>query len=673
MTRRLIWMFNAPELTVAFADELTKVALVQLRTSRDNKRARMKAIKENEDFYYNIIAKSLRNPFNDCFPFMSGFVDTLMAKIDDAPKIKYGYTDIADYKLSLKYTAAFEVESESSEVNNKWPLKDRLAKRNAIFSGRAIYKYYAESFPDYMSNLFTVDHYDFHCEPRGGTMLENHLFCGEEGIFKTKEELIDGAANGYYDGVQVQQIIHPELDRKDNTEVEDDRVNRERDLGLDSTTNNYVGQDTYRFCEWYLTYKGFRWYLLFNIETGVWVRAKLLTDVFPSGKYPYVTWATNEESVVFWSKAPADDAKIIAKNINLLLNQELYNRQKNNDGQHLYDPTMIKDIDALVNPRPDGKIPVDTKNGTKPLANAVYAFKTGEIKGTIDMVSFLDSYSGQKSGVTPSTQGASDQKRVGIYFGDLKEVQDRLGLLNNSYREAWQEIGVRFMEGVDEHMSKPMELKIMGPKGYEQTTLSNKEKRARAFNIKVTGGTIEEQKDAIKNQQKQQALALLVAVNPRWHDEQILKTAGWSDEDIRNAFDGASMADKEIISMAAQAIDQIISGKTPRKFLGATAGYMQYIIDEATRGDYELETFTKLLDFAMSHADTAIRNENLNADKLLRAKMMSDSGMGAGDGGGPISTVRKPVVPNNTPNANPSNGPAPTPTPAAPPTAPPMM
>lgn len=632
----------------------------------------MRDIMESENYYAGVAPKSMVRENNDPFPFVSGFVDHLYAELDDAPDLNFSHTDEADLKYSKKVKAFFDSEKESALPHNKWALKDRYVKKFAIFSGRGIFKYFAESEPVYKSNLQVVDHYDFHCEPGGGGHLENHLFCGQEAIFKTKDELIDGAQDEYYDQTQIAKLTTMASGNvyKDNQDDYNNRLNRYRSLKLDPQSNNYVGTELFKFCEWYLTMDGQRWYVLFEERTGIWVRCKALKDIFApvestgDALWPYVSWATHEDGMVFWSKAPCDDARSIAKRIDKLLNQEIYNRDKKNKGTRLYDPLMIEDVEALADERPDGLIPVNTRNGKRNLNQAMYNVQHGEITGTLDLVQFLDSYYGQKSGSTPNSVSApaKDQK-VGIYFGELQQVEKRLTIYNISYREAWQELGIRFMIGLDDHLQGDQPIQLMGANGIEWGTLTRDDlKRNRPIKIKVSGGSEEAQKNEIQNERKIKALAATTTVNPRWKDREILKASGYTDDSLKDAFASMDGTDEDLMSEAAQAITDIEMGKKPRLNRGANTAFMQKILDysyglNVESEEKEMKIAHALVDYAIAHIDIVSENENRSVVELIKAKTGTQPSENGMNGGG-ASAVQNAAV-NATSNATPSSfGPA---------------
>ena len=633
-------MIDVPELTMDVADEIAKTAKVQLRTSRQYKLPRMKDIGESEDLYFGIAKKQVRNPFNECFPFMSGFVDGLMAKLDDVPEVEITHQDEADFNSARKYQALFNQQVNSTLPHAKWALKDRWCRKLAIFSGVGIYCIYGETFDgEFRLNFSTEDYYDFHCEPGGGGDLEDHLFCGVEGVFKTREQLLTGVQNGYYDESQVMKLLTMgnSSDYKQNDDAYNQRLNRHRGLGLDPQSNNYVGQDLYKFCQWYLNYKGVRWYCLFEENTGTWVRVKPLRDLFPivpstgEALWPYVAWHTNEEARVFWSKAPCDDARPIGVTINRLLNQELYNREKKNMGQRAYDPEMYQDVEALADWRPDGLVPFDSKGGTRKAGDGIYRFEVGDLGGSVDLVQFLDGYTSQKTGTTTQqqTQKPADQK-VGIFFGEMKQIEERVSLYNKSFKEAWAQVAYRAVQAFDDHITKPIAVQMMGSDGLEWDEFTPADKvRKRDFGIKIKGGNDELQESLAKDARKAAALRMVTTANPRWKDMEILKGAGYSDEELKDAFSNVPPASMSLISEAAKAVDDIAAGKKPKINHSANIAFCQKLLDEALEINDE-EVQTRIYDYIIAHGKIVAGNEARTAVSMLQDKRMAAFNTGLG-------------------------------------------
>lgn len=660
------------------ADEIARTASLQLTMSRQFKYPRMKEIAESENLYYGVVKKTIKNPFNESFPYMSGFIDTLMSGVDDPPTVELEHKDEADYKPAKKYESFIAQEMQSPLPSAQWALKDRWVKKFAIFSGFGVYCLSAETYEgNFTMNLEVVDYYDFHCEPAGGGDLENHLFCGRENIFKTEEQLLEGAKAERYDAIQVTKLMDSSSKSvyKENEDQLNLRINRYRAMGLDPITSNYTGQSLYKLAEWYLTYRGVRWYCLFDPKTKIWVRIKALREVFKpipqtgEALWPFVAWHTNEDARLFYSKAPADDARPVGLTINRLLNQELYNREKKNTGKYAYDPNMFYDTEALNSWRPDEGVPFDSKNGTRSPAQGYMKFQQGDLTSSIDLVQFLDAYSGQKTATTPGSQGqAPSQQKVGIFFGELKQIQGRLGLMNKSYMGAWQQLVYRAIMLIDDQLTGSVAIQMLGAAGIEWDELTPQDKqRVRDFGIQIKSAGDQEVEEQQSGQRKIAALQLTMSVNPKWKDIQLLKAAGYTSEDLKNAFVDVPMGTEELMSEAMQELNDIARGKTPKLNQSANLAWANKLMQEALEID-DLKTKNSVYKYITAHADIVSRNEAQSVATLLRNKAIAALTVPANPAAAPASPMpgslpspfgnMTPSV-NNTPPAVPL--PAPTP------------
>ncbi len=650
------FLIPVPELTRDLANRIGRAAKQQLDTSISYKAPRLKSIKENEDLYFGIVDKQLKNPFSESFPFMSGSVDYTLARVDDPPRVRFKARRTAAYKAAQKLQAAWDAHLNSPLPDAKYRLKDRNGKKLSIMGGRAIHKYFAEA-PEgkYRSVFSTVDYKLFHCQPDGGGHLENHLFCGEEGIFLTDKQLARGAQLGYYDAENVGTLIKGvgQSDYQTTQDEQNEVHSRHAALGLDPKTHSYVGQNVLQFVDWYITFEGVRWYVLFEKQTGTWIRVKPLRSLasIPSGYneslYPYTSWAMFEEYGLFWSKGSADDWRPAAKYLNRVLNQELYNREKQNKGVRAYDPDMVLDIGALADWRPDGLIPVKRANKGEALSNAFFEFKVGGLTGSLDLATYVENFFGRNTGNTPGSKGASEKdKKVGIFFGELQQIDEFIGTRNKSYTEMYEELAVRFLIGLKDNLSdEGLEIEMVGEAGFESETLTKEDlKYIDMISISVTGGTEEDERNIVDRNEKRTILAGLSTVNPRWRDEQMLRTGPFNEEEIREAFNYQPNLTKALMAEAAQACEAIKEGRTPKLNPGANAAFIEYIKNVATSNE-ELsdELREKMLDYAIEHGQIAAENEaraalEINGQRAQMAAAAAAAGGGEG-GGAPIEDV----------------------------------
>jgi hypothetical protein len=592
--------------------EIVKQARAEYDAGLQFRHAREKDWKLAEDQYFNRQVKSLKQRYNVPVPIIPGFVETLLSKIDDPPALKFGPGEEADYKAALKTQAMYE--QDSTREDHDWELIDLDGKKQAILYGRAVKKFYTVSKPEYKANLEVVDVYDFIADPIGGNDVEKHRFVMQDNLFKGKEELKQGVEMGIYDPKAVEKIINATSQDKlvDNDNVHKSKQSRLMALGLDGITYNYAGQSLYKFIEAGTIWKGKRYYVLFNYETGLAVRCEPLTEVFKSNLWWFTSWASHPDIFNFWSKAAVDDIVPLAEMIRVLINQELDNRQKRNWGMRAYDPDMFPNPSEL-NWRPDGLVAV--KSGTtkvQQIQSGLYQFETPELNGTINLTQYLDTIIGQKTGVTADAQGSSEEDKVGIYYGNLQQVADRLGLQNKYYKKCWKAIGRRYVWGLFEHLRTPIAVRVIGEKGAEWDELKRTEV-VPTWDIKVEGGNAQMQADEVKKKRLQEVMATLtpdelMITSPRWRAETKFRIGGVEEDEIRMAFDMQNEGNREILSEASQLIQDCLKGKPYKLNRGANTAFVQKILDYAYDTNLPDDQFNKLIEIAEAHMPIAAEN-----------------------------------------------------------------
>lgn len=575
------------------ATKLTDIALKQLQTSTTYKQPRMNKIKKSEDLYFNKIRQKLRSKYNIPLPMMSGFVDTLEADLDDPIELEFAHTDPADYLAVKKVNAAWQKEAKSVKPNAKWQLKMRWDKKLAIMSGRGIQKIYAESDPEYKNYLEIVSYKYFHCQPSGGGNLENHLFVGQENIKRTRESLWDNANNGLYYKDTVTKLLEYVNSEQNFTEgydnlhaTMDDPYSRFKGLDLDPESNNYTGQVIFNLCEWGLTYRNKRYYLLFDPYTKLPIRCEELKDIMPTGLWWFTSWATHEDPDIFWSKAYTDDFYPVCAAAIDLFNQELTNRAMQNSRARAFDISMFPDVSKLDEAgwREDALVPVNTQNGLRRIADGLYEFKTPELNGTISTIDWLEAKIGKETGVTDLSQGAGKgSKNVNVQFANLQEAQKRIGHKARSYTECWQEIGIRYVQGLQEHLTEPILIKMIGADGFGWDELTRKDLDfKRELDVNVVSILERDKQNVLGKDQKIKALEMVKDsqnVNSKWRDEQVLRdVGGYDQETIIEAMDTQNYGTRDLMAEADLAIRSLLKGKMPELVYDANITFANKIL-----------------------------------------------------------------------------------------------
>lgn len=613
-----------------------RIVTMQIMASTGFKQPRLARLTKYYKLYDGKIDKKLRQLFNIPIPVFSGLIDTLNAQYDTPIALEFTHGDASDYFKAEKINAAWQTEKGSNSNNTMWDSKLRLARQDAIMTGRGILKYTAESDPEYNSTFDVVNLKNFHFQPRGGLWLENHLFSGEEGVEKSKTDLIEGAKSGYYDKEQVLSLIGRSGDRDYLPDGENqERLARFNPLSLDPDNHSFVGQPIYRLVQFIFEMDGKRWYICFEPWTQTWLRFEKWSEIDKSDLYPWKSWATHEDAENFLSKSYGDDLYPVADATIALFNQEITNREKRNNSPRGYDKDMVMDVRKLDEAafRPDALVPFDTKGGTRRISEAVYEFKTGELGGTINLIDWMKQSTGTDVGVTELSQGQVQQasKKASVTFAEQKSVSKRLSWGAQPYQQMLAALGSAYVWGLKNHMPSKMAVKMLGDNGWDWGEITRLDlNTTKDIDVKIISLDKQVQDSEMKKESRKEALLGLGAdptlaqiVNPKWRAEQILRSIGdYEDVDVAEALDTQTFGSKKTLAHAAVAIQKINEGKKPELYYGADTAFMQKIIDVAKEKRAKDPQMAIVLNrYASAHLQIVQENMQQKAILMQQAQM----------------------------------------------------
>lgn len=629
------------------AEKAVDIATKQLMASSEFKKPRLARLQKYWDLYDGRVSKKLRQLFNVPLPVFAGMIDTLNSQYDSPIQLKFTEGDPSDYFKVQKINGAFNMEMANTAENSRWESKLRMARKHAIMNGRAILRYDVSSVPEYTSKISNVNLKYFHFQPKGGSDLEKHLFCGEEGIQRTKYDLVSRVENGEFDKDQVYKLINTASQSDylpEKSAIMAEKLNRFRPLGLDANNNSYVGQTVYNFVDWILEIEGCRYYLCFEPWTKTWVRFDKWKDICSSNLYPWVSYATHEDDENFLSKSYGDDLYTASDSIVAMFNQELTNREKRNFGARAYDKDMFKDVKKLDDAmhRPDALVPADTKGGSRRIAEGIYEFKVGELGGTVSLIDWITNSLGRNTGATELSMGQVQDvsKKASVTFAEQKAVSKRISWASASFQDMVNALGKRYIYGLKDHMPSSMAIKILGEYGWDWDQITrldlNTTKDVDVLIISTDKQMIE---NDMKSKKRAEALAsissdsiLSSTISPQWRVQEILKNAEYNDIEIAGAMDTKTFQDKKSIAHASDAIQQILKGQKPQIWFGATVGFIKHITYYArdhrtTLGD----KFKEMLDYAMAHKEIVMQNIEVQAqeDAIASLNAMNNPVMGS--------------------------------------------
>lgn len=572
-----------------FYDELTKIAIQQLSVSNRYKEPLIAKWKMYQDLKAGNVKRKLRVQFNVALPIFQGMLDTLAADFDEPIELRFKSKHPSDYFKMQKIQAAWDLEKAKYNVDARWDFKARVDKSLNILHGRSFLKEYASSYPAYHNVLGVADPMYMHTQPMGGGLLENHLYCGEEAILRTESEL--RANKDVYEPAQVQELIaaakSPDYLSK-TTEWNREKLQRFTVLGLDPSINDYVGESTFNLVEWCLMHKGKRHYLLFDPWTGIWLRGEELKTVYSKNLYPWTSWATHEDNAVFWTMSYADIIYPVADAVVTLYNQELTNREKQNMHARAYDKDMWPDVAKLdeAQYRPDALVPFDSKGGTRKVEDGIYEFKNSELNGTINLLDWTIQDLQKNTGINDISQGVAvnASKKVNVAYMEQANIAKRLGYKSQSYTEAWGEIGVRYIQGLQDHMTDKMFIELLGDQGIEPDVLERDDLDLKGdTGVEVVSSTAEKAENQKKKEARISAIKLLMQdqnINSEWRTATVLADIGeYSEAEIKLALDTKNYAARESVAKAHICIQELLAGKEPLINYSADAIFMKIIFD----------------------------------------------------------------------------------------------
>lgn len=622
---------------------VTRMAMRQIPQSFNFKQPRMEECLMNEDLYHGQALPRLKGRFSVPLPTMGGYIDTLLSKTDESAMLAFSSDDKADY--TAVDGAKRIVRKETGRRSFRWDGKNRNQKKQAAFSGVGIGEFYTENEPKYRNIYNVVDYLDFGAEPMGGNDLQSHQHCGRINLFKSEFDLQEGADSGFYDADQVEKLIQSVSsdEKKTNEDTFKNKSDRMSRYGLDIETHDYMGDNIFSLAWWGVTYKGVRYLATLDYKVGISVRVVTCESVTGDPMlWPWEAWHTHPDEFVFWSKAPADDIRPVAVAIDILFNQALDNRQKRNFGQRAFDSSIFPNPEELEW-RPDGLVEGTITKANGSLSQGIYEFQTPEVAGSIDMIGFMDQYLGTKTGITSDAQGESDETKVGIYYGNLQQVADRLGLYNKSYGDYYESIGVRFLWGMQMFLDEETAMEMIGIDGPE-IAADIVDRIKPEWDVEVTGSQAEIKANAMKAEKRGGTLdkimgnpVLMGRMNPDWVNRQLLTLGDWDDDEIEDALDLSDAADSKMIGEAELAMQLIRDGKTPRVNRSATTTFVKHITRKAINTKFDKDPkkdeqiFQKMMTYVEMHMDIVQQNMVLLGREQQRAQMIARSKQGGAE------------------------------------------
>lgn len=604
-------------------EKIIKQSADEIAFAREYKQGKVTNWKTNEQLYYSRKVAPIFSRANVDLGQMSSFVHTLLSKIDNPLTFKYTKRKEAQLSRVKLLNALKNIDQQKDD----WDIKDIVGKKQAIIYGRAIYSYTADSIDgQYASHLDNVDVYDFLVDPSGGGIdLERAEYMGRYGVVKSKSQLKAGMKSGIYLKTETQRLIDGSSNATETPQEEVNKQDRTRDTNVWLTQKQISGSDKFKFWEWYTTFEGERYYVLFSEDGATAVRIEKLSDLFSSNLWPFWTWAAFPDLTEFWTPSFCDYVREIFMAQAISINQMLDNAEQINKPQKVVNVGAIENL-AELKYRRDGYIKVKKEFDAN---KAVQLLSIPSISTPIDVFQLLDGIQEKASGVTAGAMGMSDEDKVGIYKGNEANAADRFGYLNKSYSFGYKRFSKLYEWGVKDHLVKKIAVDILGPDGISVVMVSRRDifRKDEEFGCMVESSNAELM---LSEEEKKTKLIFLTnnqqnpIQNPQKAYEISAGIAGFDEDTIRQLQDSGDFGDAEIMSEAERDIEKLLDGEKIQPNPGANTAYKQRFVDymKDHQEDITPDEFQMFVAYITSLDDIIMRNMIAEANRMLFKQKM---------------------------------------------------
>lgn len=605
-------------------DKIVSQVLNEISFARRYKQGKVRNWQLNEDLYYGNKKKTDDARANVDLGQMQEYVHTLLSKIDNPLTFKYTKKKNSQIRRVARANAIKEFDAS----RDNWDIKDIAGKKQMAIYGRAVFSYAAQSYDTYKPQLENVDVYDFLIDPSaGGIDIELGKYMGRYGVIKDRYEL---EGNKDYIRTEVKELLAGVGNNTERPQEEVNKQNRVYANKHDKAQKENQDNDKFKFWEWYTTFEGERYYVLFS-ETGARaIKICKLTELFASNLWPFWTYAAYPDLTEFWTPSPCDYIREIVMAQNVSINQMLDNAERVNRPQRIIDTSAIKNL-AELKYRRDGYI--KAAPGTS--QNAVKILETPSIETPLKVFDKLENIKQQATGVNANALGVADTDgRATIYEGNQANTADRFGLFNKSYSFGYKRFAELYLAGLDEHLTKKMAVDILGPDGIDVEMVSRRDifRKNEEFGVIIEASNAEL---ALSEQKKRTLSAFYSAIlgrpdlaNQKVVIENLALVAGVEPDGVRQLLDLELYGDAEIMSEADRDIEDILDGQTVKPNRQANAAYKQRFVDYILDHSEELdaEQYRRMVLYIRSLDEIIVANTMRAAQEQARAELNPATG-----------------------------------------------
>ena len=386
-----------------------------------------------------------RQPIN--VPIIRETIQSWISKIDEAPKLKFETRDKsnADKDAEIVFNAVYEYYYDKLKLD----ILDNIEKKVVGMQGRGFKKIGMSK-----GELFIdiIDPYDIEIDPRVNPLdINSASFVIHTHIYRSLKEILSNKNYTEEGKKELKQFLDTKsglLKAAHDDESYQLRKERLENLGV-SNFDDYGATDT--IVEINESYK-----LIWNTEENRFVRhlVTIATDsVVLSNKpvkealgittIPIVTWASDPDSVDFWSDGIADNVRTFNKITNMYISQDLENRTYSNFKMYFFNTLNGTFQPRAFDPKPFGMYGVPGNP-----AELVQQIDIKPLPDISNQIGWLKTMIQSSVAQTPLERGVKEagEQTLGQVQLSLQQSKGINQVVSKNYRAAWKELGCLFYE-----------------------------------------------------------------------------------------------------------------------------------------------------------------------------------------------------------------------------------
>lgn len=201
-------------------------------------------------------------------------------------------------------------------------------------------------------------------------------------------------------------------------------------------------------------------------------------------------------------------------------------------------------------------------------------------------------------------------------------VAKRLGYKSQSYTECWGEIGMRFVQGLKDHMSQKLYIEILGDTGIEPDVLTREDVMYKGeLGVEVVSSTARRANAEKDRQAHAEAMKLLAQdqnINSEWKAAATLRYVGkFKEDEIKLALDTKNYTSRESVAKAHIVIEELLADRKPLLNYAADAVFLKIINEYMMehRNKLGMDKFKEFAKYIASCADIAMQNGQRNGEQ----------------------------------------------------------